>query len=67
MEASATSGSMSPADWIMLLKRVNSLHNDAKLDSDDFKKLNTRLLDLVGHRDVPKRTVDSARVEAAVR
>jgi hypothetical protein len=29
-----------------LLREANDLHNDGTLETDDFKKINTRLLDL---------------------
>jgi hypothetical protein len=32
--------------WMRLLRQANDLHNDGTLDSQDFKKINTRLLDL---------------------
>jgi hypothetical protein len=32
--------------WMGLLREANDLHNDGLLDTDDFKKVNTRLLDL---------------------
>lgn len=32
--------------WMRLLREANDLHNDGTLETDDFKKINTRLLDL---------------------
>lgn len=32
--------------WMRLLREANELHNDGTLETDDFKKINTRLLDL---------------------
>lgn len=37
--------------WMRLLREANDRHNDGTLGSDDFKKINTRLLDLFS---VPK-------------
>lgn len=37
--------------WMRLLREANDLHNDGTLETDDFKKINTRLLDLFS---VPK-------------
>lgn len=33
-------------EWMRLLREANDLHNDGTLETDDFKKINTRLLDL---------------------
>lgn len=35
--------------WMSLLREANDLHNDGRLETDDFKKINTRLLDLFTH------------------
>lgn len=32
--------------WMRLLRQANDLHNDGTLDTEVFKKINTRLLDL---------------------
>lgn len=32
--------------WMRLLRQANDLHNDGTLHTNDFKKINTRLLDL---------------------
>jgi hypothetical protein len=32
--------------WMRLLRQANDLHNDGTLKTNDFKKINTRLLDL---------------------
>jgi hypothetical protein len=32
--------------WMQLLRQANDLHNDGTLKTEDFKKINTRLLDL---------------------
>jgi hypothetical protein len=32
--------------WMSLLRELNDLHNQGRLDTDEFARLNTRLLDL---------------------
>ena len=36
------------SSWMQLLREVNHLHNDGSLPTEEFKAINTRLLDLVG-------------------
>lgn len=45
--------------WIRLLREVNDLHNDGNLPTDEFRVINTRLLDLVVKP--PSLVTDSSR------
>lgn len=45
--------------WMRLLREVNDLHNDGYLATDDFRVINTRLLDLVV-RPSPLAATDSS-------
>lgn len=50
VETAITSETIPPREatqlWMSLLREANDLHNDGLLDTDDFRKINTRLLDL---------------------
>lgn len=47
MRSSSLPGREFASAWLGLLRRVNDLHNRGRLSTEDFKVMNTRLLDLV--------------------
>ncbi len=44
--ASAAKGKAAPA-WLELLRSANDMHSEGELSTEEFKVINSRLLDLV--------------------
>lgn len=47
MRSTSSSGRDIAPTWLRLLRSANDMHNRGQLSTDDFKIMNTRLLDLV--------------------
>lgn len=53
--------------WMRLLRETNDLHNRGELPTEDFKRLNTRLLDLFAPAGEQPRTGDDTRLTGSPR